>query len=451
MTTNTAARATFSSAWVFIMATIGSAVGLGNIWKFPYMVGLYGGAAFVIVYFIFMFLFGLPVAMSEIMLGRRAKRCATDAYEALAIEAGTSPKWRYLGFFAMLCCVLTLGFYCVVGGWVLNYFVDSFTGFSGVTAEGVKSDFAAFLNSPWRQLFWHFVFLVLSAAIVILGVDKGIGRANSVMIPGLFGILLFLLVYAMIYGDFSKAVDYMFTADWSKLNANVILAALGHAFFSMSIGFGALMIYGSYIQGEVNLASSTLYVTLANLFIAVFCGLIIFSFVFQGGLEPSVGPGLVMQAVPLVFSQMPFSFLVAPLFYILIFFATITTSVSFIEPSVAYLLENYPSIGRKRATIYTCFIIWLAGVAVALGFNVWKDVSFMGFNIFDTFDALTSRLIMPIGAMLSAIFIGWFMKRHIVQHEINLQGWQWQAWFFIIRFVAPPLILFVFLSGFDFF
>lgn len=444
-------RATFSSAWVFIMATIGSAVGLGNIWKFPYMVGLYGGAAFVMVYFFFMLLFGLPVAMSEIMLGRRARRCAPDAYAVLAAEAGTSKKWRYLGFLAMLCCVLTLGFYCVVGGWVLNYFVDSFTGFPGATAQSVQSDFAAFLASPWRQLFWHFMFLVLSACIIILGVDKGIGRANSVMIPGLFFILIFLLIYAMIYGDFAKAVDYMFTADWSVLNANVILSALGHAFFSMSIGFGALMIYGSYIKGKVNLATSTLYVTVANLFIAVFCGLIIFSFVFKGGLEPTAGPGLVMQAVPLVFSQMPFSFLVAPLFYILIFFATITTSVSFIEPSVAYLLENYPSIGRKRATLYTVFVIWLAGVAVALGFNVWKDVHILGFNIFDTFDALTSRLIMPIGAMLSAVFIGWFMKRAVVKAEINLSGWQWHTWFFIIRYIAPPLILVVFLSGFDFF
>lgn len=444
-------RSTFSGAWVFVMATIGSAVGLGNVWKFPYMVGLYGGAAFVLVYFACMLVFALPLAMSEIMLGRRAKCCAPDAYEKLAKESGRTGLWRYLGFFALFGCVLTIAFYSVVGGWVLNYLFESFTGFPGATAENVQTEFSAFLASPFQQILWHTVFLLSGCFIIVLGVDKGIGRANAVMMPGLFFILIFLLIYAFIYGDIQKAFTYMFTADWSVLTPQVVLAALGHAFFSMSIGFGALMIYGSYIKEQVNIAASTLYVTGANLLIAILAGLSIFAFVFGGGLEPSAGPGLVMQAIPLVFSKMPLSQVVAPLFYILLYFATITSAISIIEPMAAYLIEAVPSLGRKKATLILFGVVWVSGIFVALGFNEWSAVTIFGLNIFDTLDALTSRFVMPISAMLSAVFIGWYMQRKLVQSEIHLTGWQWSLWFFIIRYVAPPCILFVFLSGFDFF
>ena len=444
-------RSTFSGAWVFVMATIGSAVGLGNIWKFPYMVGLYGGAAFVLVYFACMLVFALPLAMSEVMLGRRAKCCAPDAYEKLARESGRTGLWRYLGFFALLGCVLTIAFYSVVGGWVLNYLFESFTGFPGATADSMQTEFGAFLGSAVQQVVWHTLFLLSGCFIIVLGVDKGIGRANAVMMPALFFILLFLLIYAFIYGDIQKSFDYMFTADWRALTPKVLLAALGHSFFSMSIGFGALMIYGSYVKEQVNIAASTLYVAAANLFIAVLAGLSIFAFVFGAGLEPSAGPGLVMQALPLVFSKMPFSQVVAPLFYILLYFATITSAISIIEPMAAYLIETVPSLGRKKATLILFFVVWVCGIVVALGFNEWSNVTIFGSNIFDTLDALTSRFIMPISAMLSAVFIGWFMNRQLVQHEIHLKTWQWSLWFFILRFVAPPCILIVFLSGFDFF
>ena len=449
--TSLGVRSTFSAAWIFVMATIGSAVGLGNIWKFPYMVGLYGGAVFVLIYFACMLIFALPLAMSEVMLGRRAKRCAPYAYEVLARESHRSSLWRYLGFFALLGCALTIAFYSVVGGWVLNYLFESFTGFPHATAQSVQTEFGAFLASPGQQIFWHTIFLLNGSLIIVLGVDKGIGRANAFMMPALFFILIFLLVYAFIYGDIQKSFTYMFTADWSALTPQVVLAALGHSFFSMSIGFGALMIYGSYVKEQVNIAASTLYVCGANLLIAVLAGLSIFAFVFGAGMEPAAGPGLVMQAIPLVFSQMPAAQVVAPLFYILLYFATITSAISIIEPMTAYLIEAVPSLGRKKATLILFVVVWISGIFVALGFNEWRAVSIFGLNIFDTLDALTSRLIMPISAMLSAVFIGWFMQRAIVQHEIHLRPLQWNVWFFIIRFVAPPCILFVFLSGFDFF
>lgn len=452
MTEHTAgARSTFSAAWIFIMAAIGSAVGLGNVWKFPYMVGIYGGAAFVLIYCLCMVVFALPLAMSEIMLGRRAKRCAPDAYENLARESKRTPLWRYFGFFGLIGCFLTISFYSVVGGWVLNYLFESFWGFPGANAQSVQSEFSAFLNSPFRQILWHTVFLLSGSFIVVSGVEKGIGRANAWMMPALFFILLFLLLYASFFGDMKTALTYMFTADWSVVTPQVVLAALGHSFFSMSIGFGSLMIYGSYIKGDVNIAKSTLYITVANLIIAVLAGLSVFAFVFGGGLEPSAGPGLVMQAIPLVFSQMPMAQLIAPLFYILLYFATITSAISLLEPIVAYLMENVPGFGRKKATLILFFLAWFAGIVVALGFNEWKDVSIFGASIFDTLDAITSRFIMPLGAMLSAIFIAYLMKRQFVADEIRLPKWQWNAWFFILRFIVPPCILVIFLSGFDFF
>lgn len=445
------ARSTFSAAWIFIMAAIGSAVGLGNVWKFPYMVGIYGGAAFVLIYCLCMVVFALPLAMSEIMLGRRAKRCAPDAYEVLARESQRTPLWRYFGFFGLIGCFLTISFYSVVGGWVLNYLFESFWGFPGANAQSVQTEFGAFLASPFRQILWHTIFLLSGSLIVVSGVEKGIGRANAWMMPALFFILLFLLIYAAFFGDIKTAFVYMFTANWDAVTPKVVLAALGHSFFSMSIGFGSLMIYGSYIKGSVNIAQSTLYIAAANLIIAVLAGLSVFAFVFGGGLEPAAGPGLVMQAIPLVFSQMPAAQLIAPLFYILLYFATITSAISLIEPIVAYLIENIRGFGRKRATLLVFFFVWFSGIAVALGFNQWRDVAIFGLNIFDTLDALTSRFIMPIGAMLSAIFIGYLMKRQFVADEIRLPQWQWNAWFFILRFIVPPCVLVIFLSGFDFF
>lgn len=440
-------RSLWSGRWFFIMATIGSAVGLGNIWKFPYMVGNYGGSAFVLLYLLCMLVLALPLAMSEIMLGRRGRGNPIITYSVLAKESERSTNWKIVGTLGLIGCFLTIAFYSVVGGWVMAYLWDSFSGFANANSHNVQSTFNALLDSPSRLILWHTVFLGLASAIVLCGLEKGIGRANAFMMPALFVILIFLMVYGCLHGDMEKAWRFLFHFDASAITPSVLLAALGHSFFSMSIGFGALMIYGSYLQQEVSIGSSTVVVAIADTLVALLSGLVVFSFVFAGGLEPSSGPGLIMQALPLAFSNIPFNQLVAPLFYVLLAFAAISSAISLLEPLTAWMIETNHGFYRKKASLWVFTLVWLSGIVVALSFNVWSSLHFFGMGLFDTLDAATSRLFMPICGALGAVFIAWFMKKQLVAEEINLSPFWFKVWFFILRYIAPVGVGVIFVHG----
>ena len=429
-----------------MLATAGSAIGLGNIWKLPYMIGVNGGSAFVIIFLLCIFLVGIPLMMTEILLGRRAQKNPLDGMNALALEAKTSTHWKWLGGMGMVTGLLILGFYSVIGGWVLRYIGASASGaFSNITAMQSTENFNQLLASPFSLLFWHTVFMMMTMGVVARGVNSGLEKANNILIPALFGILLVLLGYSMSVGDMQAAYQFMFNLDFSKLTPTVVLSALGHAFFSLSLGMGSVMVYGSYLQKNVSIARTTIYIALADTMLGLLVGLAIYSLVFANQLEPSAGPGLIFQTLPIAFGHMPWGNLIATLFFMLVAFAAWTSAISLVEPAIAWIIEN-TRIRRKTAAFFLGLIIWLLGVAVVLSFNEWKEVKiFFGLNIFESLDKLTSTILLPIGGLLMAIFAGYFMKKDHVQDELNLAGYKFKLWQMTNNYIAPIAIAAVFL------
>jgi len=439
-------RSHWNNRWTFMLATAGSAIGLGNIWKLPYMIGVNGGSAFVIIFLLCIFLVGIPLMMTEILLGRRAQKNPLDGMNALALEAKTSTHWKWLGGMGMVTGLLILGFYSVIGGWVLRYIGASASGaFSNITAMQSTENFNQLLASPFSLLFWHTVFMMMTMGVVARGVNSGLEKANNILIPALFSILLVLLGYSMSVGDMQTAYQFMFSLDFSKLTPTVVLSALGHAFFSLSLGMGSVMVYGSYLQKNVSIARTTIYIALADTMLGLLVGLAIYSLVFANQLEPSAGPGLIFQTLPIAFGHMPWGNLIATLFFMLVAFAAWTSAISLVEPAIAWIVEN-TRIRRKTAAFFLGLTIWLLGVAVVLSFNEWKEVKIVfGLNIFESLDKLTSTILLPLGGLLMAIFAGYFMKKDHVQDELNLAGYKFKLWQMTNSYIAPIAIAAVFL------
>lgn len=449
--TQVAPRSHWTNRWTFILATAGSAIGLGNIWKFPYMTGVNGGSAFVLVFLVCIALVGIPLMMCEIMLGRRAQRNPVDGMQALAAEANAAGAWKWLGIMGLIAGLLILGFYSVIAGWVLDYMVRVASGmFQGMDGKLAKEHFDAFLATPLELIFWHTLFIVMTMGVVARGVNAGLEQANKILMPALFAILLVLLGYSMAVGNFAESARFMFTPDFSKVSPGAVLSALGHAFFSLSLGMGAVMVYGSYLQPHISIARTTMYVAIADTAVGLLVGLAIFSLVFANGLEPAAGPGLIFQTLPIAFGSMPAGSLMGTLFFVLVAFAAWTSSISLVEPAIAWIIEN-TSISRKRAAWMIAIFGWLLGIAVVLSFNEWKDVKLLfGLNIFDTLDKLTTNIMLPLGGLLMAIFAGWVMRTHHVREELGIAVRPYVLWRFTIRFVSPLAIIaiFMYLVGF---
>ena len=439
-------RSAWRNRWTFMLATAGSAIGLGNIWKLPYMIGVNGGSAFVLVFIASIFFVGIPLMMTEILLGRRAQKTPLDGIESLALEAKASRHWRYLGGMGMLTGLLILSFYSVIGGWVLSFISTAANGnFVGISGEQSTENFNQLLASPFTLLFWHTVFMVMTMGVVARGVNSGLEKANNILIPALFAILLILLGYSMSVGDMQSAYQFMFSPDFSKITPVAVLSALGHAFFSLSLGMGAVMVYGSYLQRDVSIARASIYIALADTMLGLVIGLAIYALVFANQLTPNAGPGLIFQTLPIAFGQMPGGSLIATLFFILVAFAAWTSAISLVEPTVAWVVEN-TDITRKTATTTLGIIIWLLGISVVLSFNEWQDVTIVfGLNIFETLDKLTSTILLPLGGLLIAIFAGYFMKKDHVQEELNLQHRPFKIWILMNNLIAPIGIGAVFL------
>ncbi len=439
-------RSHWNSRWTFMLATAGSAIGLGNIWKLPYMIGVNGGSAFVLVFLACIFLVGIPLMMTEILLGRRAQKNPLDGMQMLAIEAHKSRSWKYLGGMGMLTGLLILGFYSVIGGWVLAYIGEAASGtFSQIAAAQSAANFDALLASPLKLLLWHTVFMFMTMGVVAHGVNSGLEKANNILIPSLFAILLVLLGYSLSVGDMHAAFQFMFKPDFSKITPVAVLSALGHAFFSLSLGMGAVMVYGSYLQRNVSIARTTIYIALADTMLGLLVGLAIYSLVFANHLAPNAGPGLIFQTLPIAFGHMPAGSFIGMLFFILVAFAAWTSSISLVEPAIAWIVEN-TSIKRHTAAWTIGIVVWLLGVAVVLSFNEWKEVKIVfGLNIFETLDKLTSTILLPLGGLLMAIFAGYFMKKSHVQEELDLNDRIFGLWRVTNNVIAPIAITAVFL------
>ena len=410
------------------------------------MIGVNGGSAFVLVFVLCILLVGIPLMMTEILLGRRAQKNPLDGMHALAVEANKSTLWQYLGGMGMLNGLLILGFYSVIGGWVLAYIWQAAAGsFIKISALQSSANFAALLASPLTLVFWHTVFMLMTMGVVARGVNSGLEKANNILIPALFAILLILLGYSMSVGDMHAAFQFMFKPDFSKITPVVALSALGHAFFSLSLGMGAVMVYGSYLQRNVSIARTTIYIALADTMLGLLVGLAIYALVFANHLAPNAGPGLIFQTLPIAFGHMPAGNIIGMLFFTLVAFAAWTSSISLVEPAIAWIVEN-TKIKRHTAAGLLGLAVWLLGVTVALSFNEWKDIKIIfGLNIFETLDKLTSTILLPLGGLLMAIFAGYFMKKVHAQEELDLQLKAFKLWRITNNFIAPIAIIAIFL------
>jgi len=437
----------WSSRMAFILAVTGSAVGLGNIWRFPYVVGENGGGAFVLVYLACVIVVGMPVMMSEILMGRRGRRNPIATMALLGSEEGKSTRWSLVGAMGVLAGVLILSYYAVVGGWTLAYVFKSGVGaFANAGVAVVTSIRDDFLGS-WVNLgLYHTIFMGLTIFVVARGVERGLEQAVRFMVPALLLLMVVLLGYSITSGHFAEGVAFLFTPDWSKLTWDTVLTAMGQAFFTLSIGMGAVMAYGAYLPEETSIPGSATVVAMADTAIALLAGLVIFPIVFANGLDPAVGPGLVFVTLPLAFGQMPGGVFFATIFFVLLTFAAWTSAISLMEPAVAWIMEHF-SKSRAQAAVMIGGLIWVLGFGTVLSFNVLADFTFWRGTIFDNLDHLTLNIMLPLGGLLIVVFAGWVMCRNATAEELGGAGLIYKLWRVLARYVAPIGILFVFLKA----
>lgn len=427
----------WSSRMAFILAVTGSAVGLGNIWKFPYIAGQNGGGAFVLIYLLCVFLIGMPVMMSEILIGRRGRRNPVATMALLGEEEGSSRVWRWVGVLGVLAGILILSYYSVIAGWVLAYVLKSASGdFTGASADTVAGIFGAFTGSWVAVAAWHTLFMGLTVFVVARGVERGLEQAVKFMVPALLLLMLALLGYSISSGHFMEGVAFMFSPDWSKLGWNSVLAALGQAFFTLSIGMGAVMAYGAYLPEETSITGASAAVVVADTTIAMLAGLVIFPLVFANGLSPGEGAGLVFHTLPLAFGQMAGGVVFSTVFFVLLSFAAWTSALGLVEPAVAWLVEQFGKT-RAQAAVIVGLIIWVVGLGSVFSFNLLSEFTFLAGTIFDNVDYLTSNIMLPVGGLLIVVFAGWVMCGNSTAEELGGAGTLYRTWRALAKYLAP--------------
>ncbi len=434
-------RGSWSSNLGFILAAAGSAVGLGNLWKFPYLTGKYGGAAFVIIYLIAIVVVGFSIMLGEMAIGRSAQLNAIGAYRKLG-----GPKWSWIGGMGVLAGFLILSYYSVVGGWVLNYIYSFVTG-------GVEKDtaayFSSFISNPYQPIFWHFIFMGLSVVVVIRGVAGGIEKCNKIMMPGLFLLLLVVMVRAVTLPGAEAGIQYYLKPDFSKITGESIIAALGQVFFSLSLGMGCIITYGSYLAKKANLQKNAIIVPCLDTGASLLAGLAILPAVFAFGFQPSAGPGLMFITLPQVFQQMPLGGLFGVLFFLLVSFAAITSSISLLEVIAAYFIDEL-HWSRPKAVILLAVAMFLLGIPCSLSFGPMKDTLILGKNFFDCLDYLSSNILLPLGGLLMCIFICyiWTVEKAAVEisNEGTLRFPMKMVWKIMLFTLTPAAVLVVFLN-----
>ena len=447
-----AQRGLWSSRLAFILAATGSAVGLGNIWKFPYVTGENGGGAFVLVYLLCIAIIGIPIMMAEVMIGRRGGHSPVNSIKAIAQRDGLNPAWKLVGAVGILAGFLILSFYSVIGGWAISYVGTTASGqLSGQTADAVGAIFSGLLSNPGTLLLWHTVFMALVMLVVAKGVRSGLERAVSILMPALFVLLLIVVGYAMTTGHFGQAAAFLFQPDFSKLTTSGVLVALGHAFFTLSLGMAVMMAYGSYLPKKISIAKTSITVSVIDTGVALLAGLAIFPIVFANGLEPGAGPGLIFQTLPLAFGQMPMGSLFGTLFFVLLIFAAWTSGISLLEPIVEWL-EEQKGMNRTVSTLAAGVVCWALGIASILSLNLWADFAPLGFipmlegkTFFDLLDFFTANILLPLGGLLVALMAGWVMSKPAMEKELALSPGTFNLWFVTVRFITPIAVGVVFI------
>ena len=449
---NTRAAEYWSGRLAFILVSVGAAVGLGNIWKFPYTLGSSGGSAFVLIYVLAIALIATPIMLSEMIIGRRSGKSAPEALRSLAIDGGHSPRWSLVGWMGLMALLLVLSFYSVIAGWSIAYLVKALSGgLAGLTVEQAGAGFATHLHQPITLTLWHLLFTGITIFIVARGIKSGLERVVTVIMPLLFLMLIGLVVYSAITAEFGQALRFLFTPDFSKVTPDIVLAAVGQAFFSVNVGVGAVLTYSAYLPKNVNLFRSALTISAGDTLVALLAGLAIFPLVFTYGLDPNEGPGLVFVTLTTVFAQMPGGSIVGAAFFLMLLFAALTSSLSMLETMTARAVE-FPGVSRAAAACVIGGCAFALGLITVLSFSTWEAVyPLAGIPIFatktpfDLIDYLVSNVMLPLGGVLYALFAGWWLSREIQVSELGMgEGGLFKAWLMLVRVVAPIAVALVF-------
>jgi NSS family neurotransmitter:Na+ symporter len=455
MAGGTGSKEQWSSTWGFLLAAVGFAVGMGNIWRFPYQLGENGGSAFLIIYLLCALGIGLPLLITEISMGRRGGASASQSVINVASECGRSRRWGFIGNLGIFCAFVILSYYSVLSGWTLDYFVKAITGaFEGVNANDTKNMFAGLLANPWVLMFWNTVVHVLIIIVIRQGVQSGLERAVKILMPALFGAVIIMVIYGVFAGDMAQTLKFLLEPDFSKITFGTLMAAIGQAFFSIGIGMGSLIVFGSYMPKDFSIPVTSTYVILLDTLVAVLAGFAIFPLVFAYGLNPGGGPGLIFETLPLAFGQMPGGRLFGAIFFVLLITAALSSCLGLAE-GVTNWLDEHMHIPRKKGALWVGGTAWVLGIASILGFSVWKDVrllefipSYRGKDIFDTLDTLAANNLLLVGGAMSSIFFGWLVPRALKLEEINVRdGLFFAFWRFMIRFVIPPVLIVTLIMG----
>lgn len=444
-------RANFGSKLGVILASAGSAVGLGNIWRFPFETGNHGGAAFILIYLGCVLFFGIPIMVAEFSIGRHSRANTAGAYQKLA--PGT--HWRWVGRMGVLAGFLILGYYSVVAGWTLEYIVQAGTNaFAGQSANDFIASFNGFIAHPWRPALWMVAFMLMTHFIIVKGVEKGIEKSAKIMMPMLFLLLIVLAVCSVSLPGAGAGIEFLLKPDFSKVDGNVLLGAMGQAFFSLSLGMGCLCTYASYFRNDTNLPKTALNVGWIDTMVAILAGFIIFPAAFSVGIQPDAGPSLLFITLPNVFQQafgnLPWlAVILSIMFYVLLALAALTSTISLHEVVTAYLHEEFNLTRGRAAKLVTAGCTFL-GVLCSLSLGVDKELTIFGLTLFDLFDFLTAKIMLPLGGFFIAIFTGWYLDKRIVWEEVSNNGTLpkavYRIWLFLLKYIAPIGIGFIFIN-----
>ncbi len=449
---NNTERANFGSKLGVVLATAGSAVGLGNVWRFPYIAGQDGGAAFIIIYVVSVVLLGIPCMVSEFIIGRHGASNTARAYGRMSNDSA----WKFVGYLGVLTGFLITGYYCVVSGWCLEYVFGAAVGGISGDAEYVKNYFTTFASDPVRPILWMIVFLFITHFVIVRGVRNGIEKVSKMMMPVLFILLLVIVVASCMLPDAGKGISFLFKPDFAKLDKDVFLDALGQSFYSLSIAMGCICTYASYFSRTTNLLQSAVQISVVDCLVAVLAGLMIFPAAFSVGINPDSGASLVFITLPNVFHQafssMPvMGYIISVLFYLLLAVAALTSLISLHEVSTAFLQEEMRISRGKAALVVTCTCS-IIGVFCSLSFGAWDGLSLFGKSLFDIFDYVTGQIFLPVGGLLTCIFMGWVAPRKVVRDEYTnwgtLKNTFFNVYLFLIRYVCPVCIILIFLHQF---
>ncbi|HBG52981.1 MAG TPA: sodium-dependent transporter [Rikenellaceae bacterium] len=433
-------RDEFSGFFGVLVATVGSAVGLGNLWRFPYLVGQNGGAVFIFIYLAFVLVICLPIMISEFIIGRRTLSNTVKAFQILAPRT----PWGAVGIVGVVAAFCIMAFYTVVGGWTLDYIFRSVIHlFSKPDITAIESQFTTLVTSPVRPILWTVIFILFSALIVMSGIKKGIEKYSRIMMPFLFLMVVILMIRSITLPGAEKGISFLVKPDFSKINTQVLLAALGQAFFSLSLGMGCMITYGSYIPKRENLTKLAFTTAMSDTLFAILAGLAIMPAVFSFGISPQEGPGLVFIVLPRIFAQIPLGNIFAVMFYLILFIAAITSAISLLEVVTAYITERLKMKRKTAVAIISALVVVCASLS-SLSQGVLQDFKILGKTIFDFFDYLSANILLPLGGLSIVFFVGWFMKKSPVYDEFTnqgtLKGTLFRTYYFLIRYVAPIAI-----------